>query len=233
MVPKDVKRRFKGIFNNRDGSDPNSNDNDSAPRNDPEAHSPVTYTAKKNDSAVDDSALLPREESKHSGEPDGLSNVTNYLKNGVKQVSAGVASSAKVLKEKVVGKSAKKATLVEDDDDDAEEDPCQYAELDDTNTDKNVSEAVRADMETTRIWTPNGPILVDKHGNKVVDPKQNQPKRSENFDASKDESEESPVAILSADVNFDESAAVMDPLAEYAQVTDSSVQKYANLGNDT
>ena len=42
----------------------------------------------------------------------------------------GVASGVKNIKEKVVGKSAKKAQLVTDDD---EEDPCQYQQLDEDN----------------------------------------------------------------------------------------------------
>ena len=129
MVPKDVKRRFKGIFSNRDGSDPNSNNsNESRSSGDPEAHSPVTYSAKKDDNAVDDTALIPREENKQSDDAhdNGLQNVTNYFKNGVRQVSDGVANGAKVLKERVVGKSAKRATLVEDDED-VDEDPCSYA----------------------------------------------------------------------------------------------------------
>lgn len=235
MVPKDVKRRFKGIFTDRDGNDSNR-DSSRNGGNDPESHSPVTYTAKKQDAnGVDSTAFIPREESKRSDEGDGgaMSNVTKYLKTGVQQVSSGVANGAKAIKEKVVGKSAKKATLVEDDDD-GDEDPCQYSELNESNPDKKVSEAVRTDMEHTRIWTPNGPILVDKHGNKIADPKLNQQKKSETYDASRDDSEESPVAILSAEVNYDERAAVMDPLAEYAQVSDNNnVHQYASIGNET
>lgn len=43
----------------------------------------------------------------------------------------GVASGVKNIKEKVVGKSAKKAQLVTEDDE--EEDPCQYQQLDEDN----------------------------------------------------------------------------------------------------
>ena len=235
MVPKDVKRRFKGIFGNRDENSSSSNQggNQGSNNNDTESHSPVTYGSSSKESAVDKTAFLPKEESKNSDSNDGLSRGLDYLKSGVKQVSSGVASSAKALKEKVVGKSAKRATLVEDDDDD-HEDPCHYAELDANNKDKNVSEAVRADMKTTRIWTPSGPILIDEHGNKISDPKQQTQKKPETYDASKDDTEESPVAILSADVNYDESAAIMDPSAEdkNSSSAHSSSQRYASMGNE-
>ena len=61
---------------------------------------------------------------------DSLMQLKDSISEDTRNLFNGVASGVKNIKEKVVGKSAKKAQLVTDDD---EEDPCQYQQLDEDN----------------------------------------------------------------------------------------------------
>ena len=61
---------------------------------------------------------------------DSLMQLKDSISEDTRNLFNGVASGVKNIKEKVVGKSAKKAQLVTEDD---EEDPCQYQQLDEDN----------------------------------------------------------------------------------------------------
>jgi hypothetical protein len=62
--------------------------------------------------------------------------MTDYIKNQAMSAGKAISSGAKTLKEKVIGRPKKMATVV-DDDDDKDEDPCHYEELGDKNLDKD------------------------------------------------------------------------------------------------
>ena len=118
----------------------------------------------------------------------------------------------KVIKDKVVGKPAKKATLVADDDE-IDSDPCKYEALDGGNKSKSPKKGFKdEEKKTTRIWTPAGPVLVDEAGNRIPE---KTPGSSVTVTQDENDDEESPVGILSdMNVAIDVNTAIMDPDAE-------------------
>ena len=87
-------------------------------------------------------------------------------------VSNNVVSGVKQIKEKVVGKSAKKAKLVSDESDN--EDPCKYEELQGSNQSKSPQKGFNPEQLRRSRMRPRGsglqlagPVLVDKNGNLI------------------------------------------------------------------
>ena len=197
MIPKDIKKRFKKVFgqdesnqsNENSRSEPMFNSNQVGPH-DPESDS-SPEERKDSDRAYKSPDMHPK-----PVENQGIKGTVDYWKAGLTKVASDVSnnvvSGVKQIKEKVVGKSAKKAKLVSDESD--SDGPCPFHELPGSNQSKSPQKGFNPEQEETkRIWTPNGPVIVDKDGNRIASPN----KHKETQDAQEDEeSEESPVNIL-------------------------------------
>ena len=152
------------------------------------------------------SDLLPRQPNLEPVGQGSMSDSLMQLKDSISEDTRnlfnGVASGVKNIKEKVVGKSAKKAQLVTDDD---EEDPCHYQQLDADNVDKSTGKGQQPERRTKTVWTTEGPVEIDeKTGIRIQPSKKKSPGRVTATQEDGDTNSESAVDILSYKIDSSE-----------------------------
>ena len=194
MIPKSVKRRFKAAFGD-DNRQPNNNAmHDEGMFTERPPHNtmddPVTNFAQvvNDEEEMKQSELLGRNRSTQpykapsSGFVDSVTQLKDSISEDTRNLFNGVGSGLKNIKEKVVGKSAKKAHLVEEEE---EEDPCHYESLQAENPNQTAGSKYSEQKQTKTVWTPQGPVEVDEHGMRIASKKV----RKGAMDASQDESD--------------------------------------------